>query len=379
MKKILLITNIISPTRTTFYNDLSDYLLSQWWELLIIFLSASESNREWDIDAEIRKSKFNYKILESNQLRTWKKDTFYFHINWNFENILNQENAEIVMHDWWASLSAWQAQRWCNKYKKKYILWNESTKYEGSWRRSVTKLLVKYLVKHSDWYISFWTRAKEYLEILWADSSKVCEYYNPIDNDYFINERNKLKNKKQEFKDKYWIKTKFCILFVWQLIQRKWVYDILEWFKIFQTDHKDWSLIFLWWWQEQEKMEQHIKENNMTNIYFPWFIQKDKIGEFYAVADVFTLPSREEVWWLVINEALCFWLPVITATEVWASEDLVIEWKTWYVMKNHSPEEWCKWLNYIIDNNLIDNNQSLEYISKFNNDIFIPHIKIFLD
>ena len=47
-------------------------------------------------------------------------------------------------------------------------------------------------------------------------------------------------------------------------------------------------------------------------------------------------------------------------------------------MKNHSPEEWCKWLNYIIDNNLIDN-QSLEHILKFNNDKFIPNIKMFLD
>lgn len=381
MNKILLITNIISPTRTTFYNDLSDYLVSQWWELLIIFLSASESNRERDLKTEIEWSKFNFKVLNSKQLETkwlWNY-SFYMHYNTWISSILDEENPDIIMHDWWASLSARQSQKRCKKHNKKYILWNESTIYEPSRRRTVTKPIVKSLVKKSDWYISFWTRAKEYLEILWADSNKICEYYNPVDNKFFIRESNRLKNKKQELKEMYWIKTKYCILFVWQLVKLKWIYEIVEWFNLFSENHEDWSLLMVWDWEERTNIEQLIQKLWIKNVIMPWYVQKDKIWELYSIADVFTLPSYSEVWWLVINEALCFWLTTITSNEVWASEDLVIEWKTWYVMKNHSPEEWCKWLNYIIDNNLIDNNQSLEHISKFNNDKFIPNIKMFLD
>ena len=380
MKKILLITNIISPTRTTFYNDLSDYLLSQWWELLIIFLSASESNREWNLKTEIDWSRFNFKVLNSKQLETkwlWNY-SFYMHYNTWISSILDEENPDIIMHDWWASLSARQSQKRCKKHNKKYILWNESTIYEPSRRRTVTKPIVKSLVKKSDWYISFWTRAKEYLKILWADSNKICEYYNPVDNEFFISESNRLKNKKQELKEKYWIKTKYCILFVWQLVKLKWIYEIVEWFHLFCENHKDWSLVMVWDWEERTNIEQLIQKLWIKNVIMPWYVQKNKIWELYSIADVFTLPSYSEVWWLVVNEALCFWLPIITANEVWASEDLVIEWKTWYIMKNHSPEEWCKWLNYIIDNNLIDN-QSLEHILKFNNDKFIPNIKMFLD
>lgn len=381
MNKILLITNIISPTRTTFYNDLSDYLVSQWWKLLIIFLSASESNRERDLKTEIEWSKFNFKVLNSKQLETkwlWNY-SFYMHYNTWISSILDEENPDIIMHDWWASLSARQSQKRCKKHNKKYILWNESTIYEPSRRRTVTKPIVKSLVKKSDWYISFWTRAKEYLEILWADSNKICEYYNPVDNKFFIKESNRLKNKKQELKEKYWIKTKYCILFVWQLVKLKWIYEIVEWFNLFSENHEDWSLLMVWDWEERTNIEQLIQKLWIKNVIMPWYVQKNKIWELYSIADVFTLPSYSEVWWLVVNEALCFWLPIITANEVWASEDLVIEWKTWYIMKNHSPEEWCKWLNYIIDNNLIDNNHSLEHISKFNNDKFIPTIKMFLD
>ncbi len=380
MNKILLITNIISPTRTTFYNDLSDYLVSQWWELLIIFLSASESNRERDLKTEIEWSRFLFKVLKSKQLEVkwiWNY-SFYMHYNTWINKILDEENPDIIMHDWWASLSARQSQKRCKKHNKKYILWNESTIYEPSWRRTITKPIVKSLVRNSDWYISFWTRAKKYLEILWANPIRICEYYNPVDNGFFMNESNGLKDKRGELKEKYWIKTKYCVLFVWQMLKLKWIYEIVEWFNLFSKNHDDWSLLMVWDWEERKNIEQLIQKLWVKNVIMPWYVQKEKISELYSIADVFTLPSYSEVWWLVINEALCFWLPIITSNEVWASEDLVIEWKTWYVMKNHSPEEWCKWLNYIIDNNLIDN-QSLEHILKFNNDKFIPNIKMFLD
>ncbi len=381
MKKIILIHGTINPTRTQFFNDLYDYLLSQWWKLSIIFLSANWSKRKWNWKWEIDEFKFSYKVLNSKQLKVKWLWNYYFRMDYNtwINKVLDEENPDIIIHDWWASFSAWQSQKWCKKNKKKYILWNESSKYENSWRRTITKPMVKSLVKKSDWYISFWTRATEYLIILWANSGKICQYYNPVDISFFINEFNRLKNKKQELKDKYWIKTKYCALFVWQMVELKWIYDIIKWFHIFSKNHDDWSLLMVWTWKEYNKILQLIQKLNIKNVIMPWFIQKDKIGELYSVADVFTLPSYSEVRWLVINEAMCFWLPIITAQEVWAWEDLVIEWKTWYVMKDHTPEEWCNWLNYIIEKDLVNNNNSLNHIHKYKNSAFIHNIKIFLD
>jgi glycosyltransferase involved in cell wall biosynthesis len=43
------------------------------------------------------------------------------------------------------------------------------------------------------------------------------------------------------------------------------------------------------------------------------------------MADVFVLPSAFEPWGLVVNEALCFGLPVITSDKVGATGDLVQE------------------------------------------------------
>lgn len=125
---------------------------------------------------------------------------------------------------------------------------------------------------------------------------------------------------------------------------------------------------------EKEKMLEMIQEKNIKNVIFPWFIQKDQISELYAVADIFTLPSYEEVWWLVINEAMCFGLPILTAYRVGASPDLVIEGKNGYVMKENKPKELLSWLEFILEKDLIINNNSLEEIKNFKIDDLVKSL-----
>lgn len=376
MKKILLIHWTVAPYRIPFFNELNKKFKSLWYKFKIIFNAKTESNRNWNLDKEIKKQWFEYEILESKQIHIKQNtDNYYFHINIWLSRVLDKENPDIIIHAWWSSFSARKALFWCKKHHKKYILWNESSKYETSRRRTLTMPIVKYLVRKSDWYLSFWTRATEYLIILWADKNKICQMYNTVDIDFFVNEHEKLKSKKEELKEKYGIKTKYVLMFVWQMLVRKWIYEILEWFMNFQKNHSDWSLVFVWWWQEKQNIEKLINKHHINNVYFPWFFQKDKISELYSIADVFTLPSKEEVWWLVVNEAMCFWLPIITAYKVWSSVDLVKEWENWYIMKEYSWKEFEKAINYILLENLIKNNNSLDLIQKFRIDSFIGNIR----
>jgi hypothetical protein len=76
----------------------------------------------------------------------------------------------------------------------------------------------------------------------------------------------------------------------------------------------------------------------------------------------------------VINEAMCFWLPIIAWYKVWATPNLVHQWKNGYIMNNISHDEVCKWVTYIIDNWLIKNNTSSEIIQKYTPEKFINNI-----
>ncbi len=379
MKKVIYFNNIIAPTNTRLFNTFYTYFQKKWIEFKIFFNSASEGNRSWDYSKEIKKFLFEYKILNVKTLhQNGNKDNHYFHFNKGLSRILQEENPDIIIHWWWAWISAWQAQSWCKKNKKKFILWSGSTHYEKSWRRIITRPLVAYLIRNSDGFFSYGTRATEYLVSLWAKEDTIYPLYNTVDVDFFLSESETLQKDKESLKKKYNITTKYVLLFVWQLIQRKWIYNILDGFIKFQKEHDNFSLIFAWNGEEEENIKKIISTHNLKNIHLTGHFQQDKISELYSLADIFTLPSEEEVWWLVINEAMCFWLPIITSFAVWASIDLVKEWKNGYIMEENTAKEFYIWLNYIYENNLMEINTSREIIQQFNVQDIVQNISITL-
>ena len=366
MKKIILIHNIITPTRTKLFNDLNNKFKAEWYDFKILFTSETENNRKWNTNIETKKFKFKYEILKGKKITNiWFTKNHFFHINKNINNKIEKENPDIVIHAWRAWLSAFQTCRWAKKHKRKFILWSWSTKHEKSRRRTITKPLVKWLVKNSNSFRSYGTRASEYLISLWANPRKIFKLYNTVDIDFFVKKAEELKSQKEQFKKELWLKNKYNLLFIWQLIERKWIVELLEWYNLFRKNNKiDLWLIIVGSWPKEEQLKNIIKEKKIPNVCFCGYQQKSKISKHFACSDIFTLPSHEEVWGLVINEAMCFWLPILTTHTVWASIDLIKEWENWYIIKKINSKEISKWIKKIFNKDLINSNKSLELIDK---------------
>lgn len=55
--------------------------------------------------------------------------------------------------------------------------------------------------------------------------------------------------------------------------------------------------------------------NKVTNnIVFVEFKTKEDLTDCYRVADLFVLPTREDIWGLVVNKIMAVGTPVITTT-----------------------------------------------------------------
>ena len=63
----------------------------------------------------------------------------------------------------------------------------------------------------------------------------------------------------------------------------------------------------------------------LGNVHFVGFQKKEALSRYYRAADLFVLPTREDIWGLVINEAMAYGLPVITTDRCVAGLDLVEE------------------------------------------------------
>lgn len=77
-------------------------------------------------------------------------------------------------------------------------------------------------------------------------------------------------------------------------------------------------------------------ESSLDNVHFVGFKTKKELAEYYSNADIFVLPTREDIWGLVINEAMSFGLPVITTDRCIAGLELVDEGENGFIVKADS-------------------------------------------
>lgn len=72
-----------------------------------------------------------------------------------------------------------------------------------------------------------------------------------------------------------------------------------------------------------QEYRQLVSDLALSTVHFAGFKQRAELGVYYTAADVFVLPTREDIWGLVINEALAHALPVITTDHCMAGLELV--------------------------------------------------------
>ena len=68
-----------------------------------------------------------------------------------------------------------------------------------------------------------------------------------------------------------------------------------------------------------------LKPNKIRNILLAGYKQKEELPLFYALSDVFILPSISEAWGLVVNEAMASGLPIIISDRCGCYPDIVKE------------------------------------------------------
>jgi glycosyltransferase involved in cell wall biosynthesis len=77
-------------------------------------------------------------------------------------------------------------------------------------------------------------------------------------------------------------------------------------------------------------LQNYVDELGTGSVYFFGFQNRGQIAKYYAISDVLVLPSVRETWGIVVNEAMCFGLPVIVSHQIGAGIDLVTDGRNGY-------------------------------------------------
>lgn len=115
------------------------------------------------------------------------------------------------------------------------------------------------------------------------------------------------------------------ILFVGKLIPKKEPLVLLKAFCQMQRKlNRPAALVYVGEGELRAELERYCLENNVKDVVFAGFVNQSNINKYYAVANIFVLPSSEETWGLVLNEAMCAKNAVIVSNAVGATADLVL-------------------------------------------------------
>lgn len=75
------------------------------------------------------------------------------------------------------------------------------------------------------------------------------------------------------------------------------------------------------------------KSEGLDGLHFVGFKQKNELMDYYKAADLFCLQTRGDVWGLVVNEAMCYGLPVITSDKCISGIELIKQGKNGYIVE----------------------------------------------
>lgn len=138
-----------------------------------------------------------------------------------------------------------------------------------------------------------------------------------------------------ELKRKLNIKEKIVVLTVGQFIPRKGFDLLINASKSFSEEV---GFYFIGG-SNTELYKEHLEGINKVNLHFLDFMSKDELRNYYQASDLFVLPTREDIWGLVINEAMANGLPVITSNRCLAGTVLVSNSKNGYLFKNEDVSD----------------------------------------
>lgn len=222
----------------------------------------------------------------------------------------------------------------CIKNKVPYIM-----NLDGAFIRKnfIKNIIKRYLVTHAAGYFASGNHAAEYFKYFGADENKI--YYHPFTSlhaDEVLKEPLS-ETEKTRYKKKLGVDKSTMVLTIGQFIHRKGFDVLLEaWNK--ELDESC-SLVIVGGGEEENQYRQYIADHNLENVQLVGFKQKEEIFEYYKAADLFVLPTREDIWGLVINEAMACGLPVISTNMCLGAVELIENGINGYIVPVNNSNE----------------------------------------
>lgn len=327
-QKVAFVTFGLAPYRIPTFNLLGD---SREFDFRVFSVTDRDNigGMDFGIPENLR---FQYRICKRkliqnrNEKSTLSPDLFYQLWRWKPDAVISPEFGALALI--------------CVSYAKLYkipLIWFGDVAFEGGYgtsihvhlhrRYSVTKMMDAYCVygKSSEYYLRSLNAPPE--AIFWAPIA-------PDPNQF----SQKSDEEKGKIKAKFGL-NKFTFVYSGQIIERKGLLELFDaWVNMPQDFHNQAELIVIGSGPLEKKLKEIIAENEIKNVKMIPAVKASELTDYYNASDIYILPSRNDMWGAVVNEAMMCGMPVLCSINAGARE-LIIEGENGLTFDPYEPED----------------------------------------
>lgn len=306
--KVLYYTNIPSPYRVDFFNK-----LGQHCDLTVLFDRNDAENREssW-LQGEDQYRCFNALVMQGIKMgedsalctsicRYWKDPQYDIRI------VGDYATPTGILSIFYMHCRNIPFQIECDG---------------GFLRESEGELkyrLKRFLISHAQYAFSPGFITDKYLIHYGLKNNRILRYHFSSLNEKDLLEAKKALGSREQYRKEMNLEDKKIVLFVGQIIERKGVDLLIRAAAKISDDY----MVLIAGGEPTEEYLALMNDLSVANVRFVGFHNKASLRKYYASADVFVLPTREDIWGLVIAEAMSYGLPVVTTKMCVAGMELL--------------------------------------------------------
>ncbi len=242
------------------------------------------------------------------------------------------------------------------------VMMNEShagTETSRGWKRVVKRRLLRSFSSA----IVGGTPQKNHFSELGMPAEKIFTGYDVVDNAYFIKQASAARDNSSELRHRFGLPERY-LLSLGRMVPKKNLTCLIQAFaERRKRQPKDpLRLVMVGDGPDRSALLRLCRDLNLSvgastdppssnsaaDVHFHGFRQIGDLPVYYALADLFVLPSLREEWGLVVNEAMVCGLPVIVSNTAGSALDLVEPEKNGYRFDPSSPVDLANRIDAVV-------------------------------
>jgi glycosyltransferase involved in cell wall biosynthesis len=323
--KILILHNQLwSQYKSFIYQGIYDKIKDSNDELLVLQTSICEKSRFdiKDFDQEKYSYTYPYKLLNYDYLENANKIGTTF----KWLRFILKFRPDVINLTGYHEIGTLPVLILAKFLNIRTIMTNESVYsfvlHDSSFKYYIKKVYKRFVFKLTDGFFSYGINSNDYLFRHGVHKNKILLFLNSFDKTKFLKENS---NDSKQINNN--------ILFVGRLSPEKNLSSLISLFRYFKADQLDYKLIMVGDGPLKENLQKDIL-NYGLNIDIMGSVLWNDLSELYKNSLCLILPSINETWGMVANEAIQMGVKVICSASCGCSNDLVINQYSGLVLNN---------------------------------------------